>query len=99
MDSLAFPFTFDDTGLQKLEENSYDYFRQMLTISMLTEPNVHPITPGFGILDPTFSEIDAGSFVFQAAQYIPEVEIVSFDSKPSNDDGQRKISFTFRVVG
>lgn len=98
MDSLEFPIKFEQKGIRVLQEGSYDYFKQMLTISLLTEPGEHPITPEFGVLDPSFTPIEPADFVLNAARFIPEVEIITITPSVDKNDGGLIVDFSFRVV-
>lgn len=98
MDAIKFPIKFDRSGLQKLTDGSVDYYSQLLTISLLTEPLSHPFTPDFGVYDPTFTTVDRGLFVLRAAQFVPEVEITSLSSS-EKQDGTSEISFSFEIKG
>lgn len=98
MDCLSFPIKFTDTGLKRLTENSFDYYKQILTISLLTEPGEHPITPEFGVLDPSFTPIEPEDFILNAARFVPEVEITGIN--PSfTQDGGLSVEFSFRLRG
>lgn len=96
MDCLAFPIKFDSTGVSKLTENSTDYFRQLLSVIVRTEPNILPMTPDLGVYDPAFRDIDMTSFVQQAARYAPEVTIEDVDVNIDND-GAVDVSFSFTL--
>jgi hypothetical protein len=98
MDTFEFPIKFEQKGIKKLEDGSYDYFKQMLTISLLTEPGEHPITPEFGVLDPSFTPIEPADFVINAAKFIPEVEIITINPSIDKTDGGVVVDFSFRVV-
>lgn len=96
MDMIEFPLKFDSTGLKKLKEGTHDYYSQLLSISILTEPMTHPLTPQFGSYDPTFRTIDKGLFVLNAARFIPEVRISDITTE-SQSDSQIKINFSFEI--
>lgn len=94
MDCLAFPIKFTESGLKRLEEGSYDYYKQILTISILTEPGEHPITPDFGVYDPSFIPIEPENFILNAARFVPEIEVKNIN--PSiNSDGSVSVEFSF----
>lgn len=94
MDCLSFPIKFTDSGLQSLAEGSYDYYKQILTISILTEPGEHPITPDFGVYDPSFIPVEPENFILNAARFVPEIEIKNIN--PSlNGDGSVSVEFSF----
>lgn len=96
MDTIKFPIKFDTSGFQKLIEGTNDYYSQLLTICLLTEPQSHPFTPRFGVNDPTFTTIDKGLFVLNASSFVPEVEITSLNI--SEDNGTIGIQFSFVVT-
>lgn len=97
MDIIAFPLSFDSTGFKKLEENSDDYYRQLLTLTLLTEPGSLPLTPEFGVNDPSFDTIDRGLFIAQAAEFIPEIALGDISVEINPVSGMSEIAFTFEV--
>lgn len=96
MDTIKFPIKFDTTGLQKLTDGSYDFYSQLLTVALLTEPQSHPFTPRFGVNDPAFTTIDKGLFVLNASRFVPEVEITSLNI--SEDNGTIGVQFSFVIT-
>ena len=99
MDTIKFPVSFDDTGFVKLQQGSYDYYRQLLTIALLTEPEIHPLTPDFGVADPSFDIVDTGLFVLNAARFVPEVIITSIDKSVNPTNLSTSVSFSFSLKG
>ena len=96
MDAIEFPIKLSKSGLSRLTDGSPEYYRQILALSAITEPYSLPITPDFGIWDPTFNTVEKGQFVLHAARFVPEVEIGQIDSL-IDDSGQNIISFSFSV--
>lgn len=96
MDTIRFPIKFDSSGVVKLEEGSVDYYTQLLTFALLTEPQTYVFAPRFGVYDPSFSTIDKNLFVLNAARFVPEVEITSLSTDTGND-GTVNSSFSFVV--
>jgi len=98
MDSMKFPIRFDQTngGCVKLRQGSDDYYRQLLTIAARTEPASLPLTPSFGVMDPTFKVIERGQFLFSAARFVPEVDITSIETRIEEADGSMIVNFGFR---
>jgi len=94
VDTFVFPLKFDNTGLRKLSEGTDEYYKQLLTMTILSEPNMLPFTPEFGIFDPTYREVDKGQFVTQASRFVPEVIITSIEAELTND-GQTLVNFSF----
>lgn len=95
---IKFPIEFDSTGLRKLKSDTHDYYSQLLSICMLTEPATHPFTPTFGANDPAFRNIEKSVFVMNAAQFIPEVEITNIDiSSQDLNAGATRVSVSFNI--
>lgn len=97
MDTIKFPVSFDSTGFKKLEEGTYDYYKQLLTISLLTEPGDNPLTPEFGVADPSFGGFDGGLFIYNAARFVPEVEIKELSSSVNERNGKYSVRFIFDI--
>lgn len=99
MDCLAFPIKFDSTGIRKLKDGTNEYYAQLLSSSILTEPFTHPFSPSFGVSDPAFSDVDKGLFVLNSAKFVPEVRIIDLlVDEGDTDTGQSRISFSFEIV-
>lgn len=94
MDTFAFPIKFDNTGIKKLPEFSDAYYKQLLSLSIRCEPNALPLTPDFGIFDPTYRTVDKGQFVLQASRFVPEVIITGIEAELTND-GQTVVAFSY----
>lgn len=96
MDCLSFPIKFSAGRVKTLARGSFEYYRQILTLSILTEAGEHPITPDFGVLDPTFISIEPIDFILNAARFLPEIEITNMNPTLI-DDGSLSIEFDFRL--
>lgn len=98
MDMMAFPVRFDSTGIQKLTDGTTDYYSQLLSICMLTEPSTHPMSPDFGSYDPSFRIIDRGVFVLNAARFVPEITITNIDvSGLDSESNSTRVSVSFDI--
>lgn len=96
MDCLAFPIKFSAGRVKTLPMGSFEYYRQILSMSILTEVGEHPITPDFGVLDPSFISIEPVDFILNAARFLPEVEITNINPTFRNDGGL-SVEFDFRL--
>jgi hypothetical protein len=94
MDTIKLPIEYDNSGFKKLADDSDEYYKQLLSVTARTEPRVHPITPQFGVFDPTFNSIDRGQFMIHASRYVPEIRLLSVDTNDSNE-GNRDVAFTY----
>lgn len=100
MDMIAFPLKFESGGLRKLRPGTNEYYTQLLSICILTEPLTHPFTPEFGANDPSFRNIDKGLFVLNASKYVPEVRITNLSSAmDTGGSGATRVSFSFEIQG
>lgn len=98
MDMIQFPIQFDSTGFKKLREGSSEYYSQLLSIVILTEPMTHPFTPGFGANDPSFRTVDKGLFVLNASKFVPEVRITGISTTANEGNtGKTKVAFSFEI--
>lgn len=96
---IKFPIEFDSSGFKKLTEGTTEYYSQLLSICMLTEPQTHPMSPQFGSFDPSFTTIDKSVFVLNASQFVPEVTITSVDiSDEEAVYGSSKVSVSFEIT-
>jgi len=96
MDMIQFPLAFDSTGLKKLKEGEFDYYSQLLSISILTEPLTHPMTPQFGAYDPTLRTVDKGLFILNAARYVPEVRVTEVVTQ-QDSNSTINVKFSFEI--
>ena len=96
MPTLKFPLELDNTGsFAILEEDSTDYYAQLLSLCALTEPQTFPFSPTFGVFDPTFEEVDRGQFLLQAARFFPEIAITEAEIELDEQTGQSKFKVSF----
>ncbi len=94
MDTIKLPIEYDNSGFKKLTDGTDEYYKQLLSVTARTEPRVLPITPQFGVFDPTFNSIDRGQFLIQASRYVPEIRLLSVETNDSNE-GNRDVAFTY----
>ena len=97
MDMMKFPIKFDRTGLQKHADGSQDYYAQILSIAIQTEPRTHVFSPTFGVLDPSFRGIDRGVFVLNASRFVPEVKITGLRTDIDPNGNSLKVEFSFKI--
>lgn len=99
MDMIQYPIKFGRDGFVKLTEGSTDYYAQLLTISLLTEPFTHPFAPDFGSNDPTLRIIDKATFVLNAARFVPEVRVTNISvADASLSTGKSNVTFSFEIL-
>jgi hypothetical protein len=94
MDTIKLPIEYDNSGFTKITDGTDEYYKQLLSITARTEPKTHPITPQFGVFDPTFNSIDKGQFMIQAARHVPEIRLLSIETNETNQGG-RDVAFTY----
>lgn len=96
MDTLKFPITFTrNRKLETLREGTDDYIRQMISVCLLTEPFILPLTPDFGVADPSFSTVSPASLLINVNKFVPEVSIVSVDTNLNEEIGSVNVRFIY----
>lgn len=97
MTTLKFPLEYDDNGsLVVVEDDTDEFYAQLLSLCVMTEPNTHPFSPQFGVSDPTFRDINRGLFMIQAARFFPQIEITSADIQMNEATGNTNLRVSFR---
>lgn len=77
MDTLRFPIQFYNGSVKKLIDFSDDYYAQLLALSIQIIPGELPLTPTYGVEDPTFQFTLTRDLAFTAGAFIPEIVIDS----------------------
>lgn len=96
MDTIKFPIKFNvDKQLTVLAENTDAYIKQIISFCILTEPFSLPLSPDFGVADPTFSTLSPERLLLAANKFVPEVTIVGVNSNINNNDGRVSVSFIY----
>lgn len=94
MDTLKFPIEFFNGEIKKLAEQSDDYFAQLLALSIQIIPGELPITPTYGIEDPTFENSLTRDLAFTAGAFIPEIYIEQARIR-QNENGEVQVALSF----
>ena len=97
MDCLKFPIEFSRTGFKKLTQGSHEYYSQLLTIIIRTEPQTFPMTPRLGVYDPAFGRIDKSAFILNASKFVPEIVVQTINTDYDERTGDIKVSFSFSI--
>lgn len=96
MDTIKFPIRFTkDREIEKLTDGTDDYVRQMISVCILTEPYILPLTPDFGTADPAFSTVSPSSLLLNVSKFIPEISLVSVDTVLNEDAGSVNVKFIY----
>lgn len=96
MDTLKFPLKFGtDKQIVKLVDNTDDYIKQLISFCILTEPFSLPLTPDFGVADPSFSTVSPERLILAANKFIPEVTIVGVGATNNDTDGRVNVRFIY----
>lgn len=94
MDTFKFPIRFRNREIEKIVDNTDDYYAHLLALSMQVIPGELPLNPDFGIEDPTFDDSLTRDLAFTAGAFIPEIIIDSAEIA-LNEDGQVKVNIAF----
>lgn len=95
MDTLKFPLEFSGGRIRQIKDGSTEYYKQLLSMTVLIEPGVSPLTPTYGIFDPAFRDVDKGQFIVQAARFVPEIVVDAVEAELL-PDGETAVSFSFK---
>ena len=96
MDTLKFPIRFTrNREIEKIREGTDDYIRQMISVCILTEPFVLPLTPDFGTADPSFSTVSPSSLMLNINKFIPEISLVAVNTLLSETSGTVNVKFIY----
>ena len=96
MDTLKFPIRFTkDKEIDKLTQGTDDYVRQMISVCILTEPFILPLTPDFGTADPAFSTVSPSSLMLNINKFIPEISLVSVGTVLNEEAGSVNVKFIY----
>ena len=97
MDSLRFPLRFEKNGeISKLADGGDEFFAQILALTAQIQPGELPLTPKFGVTDPTFDQSLTRQLSLNAAAQIPEVFIRTSQVRVS-ENGETEIDIQFGV--
>jgi len=96
MDALKFPIKFDGVGnFVRVIDGTDEYVKQLLSICILTEPYILPLTPEFGISDPAFATVSPDQLMLAAAKFVPEISIISVSNQYDEPSGKLNVSFVY----
>lgn len=96
MDTLKFPIRFTRTReIEKIREGTDDYVRQIISVCILTEPFILPLTPDFGTADPSFSTVSPSSLILNINKFIPEISLVSVGTVLNEEAGSVNVKFIY----
>lgn len=96
METIKFPISFTaDRQVVKLVKGTEEYINQIISMCILTEPFILPLTPDFGVSDPTFATISPAQLIIAVNKYIPEVTIVNMSSSMEQESGLVNIQFVY----
>ena len=95
MDTIRFPIQFYNGSIRKLTDFTDDYYAQLLALSIQIIPGELPLTPTYGVEDPTFKIALTRDLAFTAGAFIPEITIDSVQISQT-ESGVVEIGLGFR---
>jgi len=96
MDTLKFPIRFTvGRQIEKVKDGTDDFIRQLISVCILTEPYVLPLTPEFGTADPSFSTVSPSSLMLNVSKFIPEISLLAVTPSVSADSGTINVRFIY----
>lgn len=94
MDTLKFPIEFLNGEVKKLTDSGDEYFAQLLALSIQIVPGELPLTPTYGIEDPTFDSSLTRDLAFTAGAFIPEIFVEQANVR-QNENGEVQVVLSF----
>jgi hypothetical protein len=98
MDSMRIPFRFRGGEIEKVVEGTDEYYAQLLALTAQIAPGELPLTPEYGVNDPTFNEEAKRQLAFIVGSLVPEIVLTNVEVD-QDDTGKVgiQIGFTRRV--
>lgn len=94
MDALKFPLEFYNGSLRKLTDGSDAYYAQILALAIQINPGELPLTPTYGVEDPTFQPFLTRDLAYTAGAFVPEI-IINNALLEQSPDGRVEINISF----
>lgn len=82
-------------GVEKIDDGTDEYYSHLLALAIQIVPGELPLSPQYGVEDPSFSESLTRDLAFTAGAYIPEIIIDTANIIPA-ENGQTKVDLSFR---
>lgn len=94
MDTMAIPVKFEGGSIRTIAEGSDEYYAHLLAFALQTEEGELILNPSFGIQDPLFDDDLTFQMSLVAAQYVPEVSVISVVDQ-ANGQGSARVKVIF----
>lgn len=94
MDSFKIPMKFRNGDVEKVVDNTDEYYAQLLALTVQILPGELPLTPDYGVADPVFSQEAKEQLAFTAGAFIPEIFLESVDIQ-DDVNGRSRIAIGF----
>jgi len=94
MDSMRVPFRFRGGEIEKNVDNTDEYYAQLLALTAQIVPGELPLSPEYGVADPTFSEQAKRQFAFVVGSLVPEILLTNVEVD-QDDSGKVGIQIGF----
>lgn len=96
MDTFSVPFRFSGGLAAKHQEGSDQYYLNILSMVLQTQPGEMPLDANFGVNDPVFERINRATIMELAAKYVPELTIEQIATILDND-GVERVVVQYRI--
>lgn len=94
MDTFRVPIRFTSGEIEKIQDDTDEYYAQLLALTTQIIPGELPLIPDYGVADPVFSQEAKEQLAFNAGAFIPEIIIDNVELN-QNVDGTARIVIGF----
>lgn len=92
MDLLSHPFRLAaDGSVATVEDDTDEAKLEAVAVLVLTHKGERDLVPGYGMTDPTFSDVDLAELNLGLADYGPDVTVAGITATPVDDTTTRVV--------
>lgn len=95
MDTLKLPIKFDKGRVGLLQENTRDYYNQVVALACRIEKNELVLEPTYGVRDSTFDTFRNSELLYTLKTFWPEIRVTKLEQKPAKDVGTSRLVIDF----
>lgn len=95
MDTIKLPIKFDKGRVGLLQENTRDYYNQVVALACRIEKNELALEPTYGVRDSTFDTFRNSELLYTLNTFWPEIRVTKLEQKNAADSGSSKLLIDF----
>jgi hypothetical protein len=99
MDTIKLPIKFDKGRVGLLQENTRDYYNQVVALACRIEKNELVLEPTYGVRDSTFDTFRDSELSYTLSTFWPEIRITKLEQQKPDRNGVSKLNIDFVFEG